>query len=46
MTVQRSVPAPVIDALLQEMLLSCAAPVPLRITAAVLLTEELLITVN
>jgi hypothetical protein len=45
-TVQLFVPAPTMDALMQEMPLSCGAPVPLRATTAVLLMEELLVTVN
>jgi hypothetical protein len=45
-TVQRSVPVPPIDALLQEMPLSCGAPVPVSAITAVLLLEELLETVN
>jgi hypothetical protein len=45
-TVQRSVPVPPIDALLQERLVSLGAPVPLRGITAVLLTEELLVTVS
>jgi hypothetical protein len=45
-TVQTSVPAPLIDALPQERPLSCGIPVPLSATTAVLLVEELLVTVN
>jgi hypothetical protein len=45
-TVHRSVPVPPIDALLQEMPVSCGSPVPLRAIVAVALTEELLVTVN
>jgi hypothetical protein len=50
--VQTSVPEPVMDALLQMMALNCtavwasASPVPLRLIAAELLVEELLVTVN
>jgi hypothetical protein len=45
-TVQRSVPVPPIDALLQKMPFSCGAPVPLRAITAELLIDELLVTVN
>jgi hypothetical protein len=45
-TVQRSVPAPLIDALLQVKPLSCGIPVPFRATTAVLFVEELLLMVN
>lgn len=49
-TVQASVPAPVIDPLLQESPLNvgvaCAAPVPLRPTIAVAFTDESLTIVN
>jgi hypothetical protein len=45
-TVQRSVPAPPIEALLQEVPLNTGAPVPPKAMVAVPLTEELLLTVN
>ena len=45
-TVQRSVPGPLIDALLQDKPLSCGIPVPFRATTAVLLMDELLVMVN
>jgi hypothetical protein len=48
-TVQESLPAPVIDALLQESPLSApatASPVPLSTITAVAFVEELLVTVN
>jgi hypothetical protein len=45
-TVQTSVPVPTKDELAQEMPVSCGSPVPLRATAAVPLTEELLVMVN
>jgi hypothetical protein len=48
-TVQESVPAPVIDALPQESPLNVpatASPVPLRAMTTVALVEELLVTVN
>ena len=45
-TVQTSVPVPVMDALLQEKPVSCGIPVPFRATTAGLLVEELLVTVN
>ena len=45
-TMQRSAPEPVIDALLQEMPVSFGSPVPLRAITAVLLMEELLVMVN
>lgn len=45
-TVQASVPAPVIDELEQESPVSTGVPVPLRLTANVLLVEELLTIVS
>jgi hypothetical protein len=45
-TVQASVPAPVIDVLLQESAVSTGVPVPLRLIIAVALVEELLAMVN
>jgi hypothetical protein len=45
-TVQASVPAPVIDVLLQESAVSTGVPVPLRLIIAVALAEELLAMVN
>jgi hypothetical protein len=45
-TVQTSVPVPVMDALLQEKPVSCGIPVPFSATTAVLFVEELLVTVN
>jgi hypothetical protein len=45
-TVQASVPAPVIDALPQVSALSTGVPVPLRLIAAVSLVEELLAMVS
>ena len=45
-TVQRSEPVPPIDALPQEIPVSRGAPVPLRAITALLLMEELLVTVN
>jgi hypothetical protein len=45
-TLQASVPDPVIDPLLQETALRTVIPVPLSPTTAVGLAEELLVTVN
>lgn len=45
-TVQASVPAPVIDVLLQESAVSTGVPVPLRPIIVVALVEELLAMVN
>jgi hypothetical protein len=45
-TLQASVPAPVIDELVQESALSTATPVPLRATVAVPLVNELLLIVK
>ena len=45
-TVQRSVAVPVIDAMAQEMPVSCGSPVPLRATTVELLPDELLVSVN
>jgi hypothetical protein len=42
-TVQASVPAPVIDELLHESALNIGVPVPLRLIAVVALVEELLV---
>jgi hypothetical protein len=45
-TVQASVPAPVIEELVQEMAVNTGTPVPLRAMAAVPLVDELLFTVT
>jgi hypothetical protein len=45
-TVQASVPAPVIDALEHETALSTGTPVPVRLIAADPLVDELLLTVS
>jgi hypothetical protein len=45
-TVHKSVAVPPMDVLAHDSPVSCGAPVPLRATAAVLLVEELLVTVN
>jgi hypothetical protein len=45
-TVQASVPDPVMDVLLQESAVSTGVPVPLRLIIAVGLVEELLAMVN